>query len=427
MKKIKLKSIIICIVILILSTFCGYILLNSTFKKENSTNEGETKKITELLEYSEAEEGVPEQEDEILQYSTENIQTTENESIEDTEIPESWDATKVYVAIDSTGIKVPVPIGYTASGADSEKTVKTGFVIYEGTDEVTTENAWEQSKIRNQWVWIPVPDPTRLYTVDSKSRKKTAKLYTYSKLATERELISNNNYEPGIVLNYDNERVFETNGMLKMTKDKLLKELQTEFEATIESIEKYGGYYIGRYETSRIETKKPIVQRMTYSSYDNENITWYNAYRKSKNIGTNDKIKTGLIWGCLWDETLQWLIDTENKTYDEITKDSSSWGNYINSTFDVYIEEDDVTETKKNAWKIPTGSTEYTKANNIYDLAGNLREWTIEGREKGRITRGGSYTYDQYGTSSAYRNYNSPIGWDGDIRCACVLVHKINS
>lgn len=74
----------------------------------------------------------------------------------------NWDLTKVDIVYDTEGVAVPVPKGYVASGADGEHTVNTGFVIYEGDGEITTENAWNESCSRNQFVWVPVPDVSRI-------------------------------------------------------------------------------------------------------------------------------------------------------------------------------------------------------------------------------------------------------------------------
>ena len=153
----------------------------------------------------------------------------------------NWDLTKVDIVYDTEGVAVPVPKGYVASGADGEHTVNTGFVIYEGEKEVTSENAWDESCSRNQWVWVPVPDVNRIYETDANGKKKS-KLYSYS--STGRTSYTNVNYEPRILGSYyDNERYFARYRMQGMSRDKLLNELQEELDATIESIEKYGGFY----------------------------------------------------------------------------------------------------------------------------------------------------------------------------------------
>ena len=53
----------------------------------------------------------------------------------------------------------------------------------------------------------------------------------------------------------------------------------------------------------------------------------------------------------------------------DLQTNSCSWGNYINSTGNAATNQG----PKQN-----TGTSEYWKANNIYDLAGNVWEWTQE-------------------------------------------------
>lgn len=85
-------------------------------------------------------------------------------------------------------------------------------------------------------------------------------------------------------------------------------------------------------------------------------------------------------WGANYDTTLQWLIDSGCKTEEEVTSDSSAWGNYSNDTF------------SENATGEFTGQWEEAKANNIYDLVGNNWEWTQERYGSGSyVMRGGGY------------------------------------
>ena len=85
---------------------------------------------------------------------------------------------------------------------------------------------------------------------------------------------------------------------------------------------------------------------------------------------------------------------------DDIQTNSSSWGNYTNSTGDS-ASEPWVRNTLQN-----TGASEYWKANNIYDLAGNVNEWTQEKYSTGtyRAARGGGYDYDGAGSPAASRS-----------------------
>src|SRR5574344_1547160 len=146
-------------------------------------------------------------------------------------------------------------------------------------------------------------------------------------------------------------------------------------------VQKYGGFYIGRYEAgvpdnqttidgtadttsnvAGIPTNKKGKASWTYINYTNSKANAESMYN------TSTSVKSGLLTGKAWDTTCKWI---ENSGKD-IT-DSSAYGNYYNSTF-TYTSLDGTNATKViNLYnKIPTGSTEYTKVNNIYDLAGNV-------------------------------------------------------
>ena len=65
---------------------------------------------------------------------------------------------------------------------------------------------------------------------------------------------------------------------------------------------------------------------------------------------------------------------------------------------------------KRGNTKIPTGSSEYTKANNIYDLAGNVHEGTLESAtDCNRWGRGGDYSDTNNGLTAQVRNYVNSI------------------
>lgn len=295
------------------------------------------------------------------------------------EIPSTnWDTSIVNVVYDTEGVAVPVPIGFVGSEADGENTVNTGFVIYEGDTPVTTSNAYEQSKIRNQWVWIPVPDPSRIY--EESGGKKEAKLWSFSDSGRTRLL--GNIKEPNVLRFSDTLLHGLYSGISEMRQISFYQELQREFDNTIESIKKYGGFYIGRYETGNLSENKPVIQR-----YNNDlSTSWYSALIKFKSLSTKN-IKVNILWGSLRDETLQWLYETGSKTYKELAVDSTSWGNYYNADFTYPVSADAVI-TKKAlvSMLLPTGVTERNKANNIYDLAGNAEELNMEevaGQQRG--------------------------------------------
>ena len=157
------------------------------------------------------------------------------------------------------------------------------------------------------------------------------------------------------------------------------------------------------------------------------NQTWYTMYNKCKTLsGENNNIETSMIWGNQFDRTLMWLIESGEKTKEEVISDSTSWGNYYNATF-TYMNSSGSTATKNqnSNTRIPTGSTEYTKANNIYDLAGNVHDWTMEAYSSvSRVRRGGYYSNigDSYPASS--RSGSGPASSSSYLGCRVSLYIK---
>ena len=348
----------------------------------------------------------------------------------------------MHVEEDASGDKVPVPNGYVGSSVAGENEIDTGYVIYEGEQEVTDSNVADAQKNRNQYVWIPVPDISKFYGTDANGKKwgknysfssstsssydeiTGTKPYNWSESDGVMTISSKTSYrEPDIVKSYDYDSTLKTRGLGAKTTHEFLNQREKEFNNMIVSVEKYGGFYIGRYETGNINQETPVVQK------GNTNIssqTWYNMYKRCKNIkGDNTNVETGMIWGNQWDRTLMWLIETGSKTKEQIADDSTSWGNYNNATFEyVNSSGSTVTKNENSGTKIPTGNTEYTKANNIYDLAGNVYDWTMEANSTSyRVCRGGNY-YD-YGVYPAdYRSYSFPTYSSFGYGCRSALYIK---
>ena len=155
----------------------------------------------------------------------------------------------------------------------------------------------------------------------------------------------------------------------------------TEYQNMLTSVGKYKGFYIARYEAS--QGTNNITQSKRGVS------PWVMvAQTAAITASSNNSISnTHLMYGIEWDSVLKWLQRTETKTLSEIQTNSNTWGNYIDSVSPANGSPW-VTETKQN-----TGASEYWKANNIYDLAGNVWEWTQEKYSTGtsRAYRGGVY------------------------------------
>ena len=299
-----------------------------------------------------------------------------------------WDLSKVDKVESADGIIVPVPKGYTASKVTGENTVKDGFVIYEGEEEVNDTNKDTAQTTRNQFVWVPVENPSEMYGTDA-SGKKWGKLYNFSSTGitannwTEQNgvmsITSATSYREPDVVSYDSSNSVN------------LAQLETEFNSMIESVATYGGFYIGRYETGSLSQAKAVVEK---NNIDINNQRWYTQYNKSKGIAANSNVTTSMIWGCQWDATLRWMYNSGDAEKKKYTYDSTGKGNY--------------TGINGNA-PIATGSNPSYAVNNIYDMAGNVYDWTIEAGNTGyRVNRGGLFNDNASSFPASVRNGGYP-------------------
>ena len=229
---------------------------------------------------------------------------------------------------DANGDTAPIPADFRVSEKENEQTISTGLVII-GPDD-------------SEFVWIPTT-VTPLFTRDFGS-------YFFG--------------GDSFAGYYD-----ETD--------------LPQYQAMEASTEKFGGFYMGRYEASQGEGGVPASRAVTESDPGNIWVQFspQDATVACENLyADNDTVQGFFPWGSNWDTMLQWLIDSGNKTLDDIASDSSSWGNYSNDLF------------SEGARGFNTGLWEQASANNIFDLAGNNWEWTQERNGSSYVMRGGGYS-----------------------------------
>lgn len=308
-------------------------------------------------------------------------------------------------------------------------------------EEQQAKNIFDLQKERNQYVWVPIDDISKLYGVDNNG-KLWGKLYNFSSSGRSNRnwtetngimsITNATNYrEPDVISNnqyydIDSYSYMHNNGLGQTRYEMLAQELEQKYLEIMESIKKYGGFYIGRYETGGLSSTAVINKMNTDIGSQN----WYTMYKKCLTLkGNNNNITTMMITGSLWDETLDWIVSSgatnsegTTLTYQLVGSNSTTFGNYYNATFN-YIAKDaempTATETKaiSTSTRIPAGSAEYTKTNNIYDMAGNVWEWTTEAYSTNvRVCRGGYYSY--YGDSDpmADRYSSGPYDYGSDVR-----------
>ena len=312
---------------------------------------------------------------------------------------------------DNTRIKVQnnyiwIPAGYKVA-QDSGLTVDAGIVITDA------------SLDGNEWVWVPVPDATEVYEQIPNEQSQTplelsgnigVTTKRYSKSGIITGSYGTRSYpgdtstyrEPDIVTNCDNDTRAQATGFDDL--EDMAKTIVDEYDQMIRSLEKYGGFYIGRYELSLSGVKKgkePLTS-----------VNWYVLYKACKNLSAdNSKAISRMIWGCQWDVTCNWIAS--EKEDDGITikysiTSSRKWGNYSDSLSPANVVVDGV---NKYGSKQVTGYSEYWKTKNIYDFAGNCREWTQEAYRTGnRANRGGDFSSGGNSFPASRRDYLGPDG-----------------
>ena len=193
--------------------------------------------------------------------------------------------------------------------------------------------------------------------------------------------------------------------------------ITTQFTETMPSDEEasvnaWGGYYIGRYEagdkesteakTMRSgETDATITIKKGQAPYNN--ITQANAKTKAEGMDDEQEYATAttkLASSYAWDTAISY-IQIKNSDYGT----NSPEGNYSNSDTFTYTDIAGDTQTGPTGELIPTGQT--TEVSNIYDMGGNLDEYTTEsysGENTPYVSRGGGYGayYGDY--PAGYRN-----------------------
>ena len=83
-------------------------------------------------------------------------------------------------------------------------------------------------------------------------------------------------------------------------------------------------------------------------------------------------------------------------------------------------------KTSEIYWLLSTGALKAAKINNIYDMAGNLYEWTMEGYNTvTRVYRGGYFENTSDSSPISYRTPNGMTAGNGGCGFRVALYIKI--
>ena len=305
---------------------------------------------------------------------------------------------KTDIILDKNGKKVVIPENFRVT-EDSEIDVNKGIVI--------------EDKDNNQFVWINVENPNNMYEeAEVQLSGSNIKTNRYSKIR-----IRNNddtkyvigipgnlesNREPDLRSDCDTKEEIYKEIFGYNSADELAKSFVDEYNDMISSLIKYNGFYVGRYELTGNKEKATEKKGKVLN-----NLTWHEIYNACHTVINSENVKSTMIYGCQWDEIINWLLNTGVKNSDELNVNSDSWGNYFESL-------------------IETGSNEKFMVNKIFDLAGNASEWTQEASTELslgiRIDRGGVYYHPGWPASDRDSN---EFGFKDEAHSSrCVLIIK---
>ena len=294
-----------------------------------------------------------------LPEKVEVIKYKDLETVANSDIKTAVDAGKIEAVLKEGEYIAPIPTGFKVSTVSGENTISGGLVIKEGA---------------NEYVFIPCTEEN--YTE-----------YSFGPLI---------NYDSQKQLNYYyGENYYDYDNDFNYDQDK------TDIET---SINKYKGFYVGRYETTinngTIGSQKGatvLTAVTTLKEGTNPNNSkpyfyrWYGLYKAQKDLyGNNSNVFSSMITSKEWNTIMTFTgYKGANRATSTYTTKPDLSGSAYKGTADTY----DLTK-------------------NIYDLAGNVWEWTLTASTGNRVVRGGRYSSGIDSSTNTYSN--SPYDSDSD-------------
>ena len=312
---------------------------------------------------------------------------------------------------------------------DTSTSVDTGLVIKDGKE--------------NEYVWVVVPKSlynNTNYNLNNEKKPKSSTDYANIEYCLKQYTATYRNGTSYSDAYYDDDKnvgLFEDETAYNNLKNSMLQ-----------SVYEKGGFYIGRYEagieinrTSSSDTIKGMPVPLSKADvYPYTYVTRTQAQNLANNVNSGDKTSS-LMFGVQWDLVLAFMSKDTKKinqdTLEELISNSTTIGNYYNSAFQlsktgkyaIYlncsfsstwnsstIATADFVDSSRNkltqpsfgnAILVTTGTSEQNKVMNIYDIAGNAYEWTLERRSgtfRPYAIRGGGYLNSGSSMPANFRN-----------------------
>ena len=282
------------------------------------------------------------------------------------------------------GVKIPEGFYYVGGTKDE------GLVI----SDVQGDDL-DNSKQGNQFVWVPVEnfDDFKREHFGTEAQKWWTGTFVTDGLS------ANNMYEP--------------------TSDGIMED--TEVEKMYKSVKENKGFYVGRYEAGTTASsgrgiRGEVVSKKGANVYNY--IGWSDSNDMTDETGgavevargmyneeNGDSVTSTLIYGVQWDAIMRWIQDVPNLTGGKYVQDSTGMGWYS----DNYASGN---ASHQTGIDLDSGKN---KVKNIYDLAGNVREWTLESFSmSNRVNRGGDcYVTIANNPASKRSSNDSSISYEG--------------
>ncbi len=278
-----------------------------------------------------------------------------------------------YTYTDAEGKTAKIPAGFAVSNVEGENLVSKGLVIIGSTG--------------NEYVWIPC-------TKDTYKREETAwEIEEDNETRAIKDELTLTNVTPS----KEESDVGVTVAVLNEIVEQVNKE--------IASVKANGGYYIGRYEVGK-ENNIAVVKQ-NQESY--ANVKWSEAYALAKGMDVGNKTTSYLCSSYAWDTAVKFIETHSTATDYGATREKSN-----ENWTDKEVKDKNGNVIKKAGVKARLNTGLTTSWANIYDMGGNVAEFTTELNPnllEAVILRGGAYRDDSAASGGRWDNVLDCI-WD---------------
>ena len=284
----------------------------------------------------------------------------------------------------------------------------------------------------NEYVWVVVPRTTAVYK-KTELGKTTFTDADYTNIETDLQNYTST-YRNGT--SYSDTWAADTDNVGWLTSDEYT-ELKNKM---LKSVYENGGFYVGRYEAGIAENRTSKSATNSDGKYTIEGMPTplskadaypytYVTRTQAQNLASNVKSGTktsSLMFGVQWDLVLAFMHNKGNIADSTLISNSTAIGNCNDNLWEIknanaqYLSSGKFVQCpnpfkkeSKSSILLTTGADSSFSVQNIYDIAGNVWEWTLE---KASLTynpcasRGGGYSHTGSDGPAAGRGISNAVG-----------------